>query len=216
MTLQTAGLSLLLVGLILLWLALRRFGSRRPLSGMTVSLVSLTSLALGALAIGLSVSFHVLDQFTHEQGVGSIALREIGPRVYEATLLLEDETRPRHFRLAGDQWHLDVRFLKWQYPATLMGIQSLYQLDQLRGRYENPQVLNKLELTGYRLSKTPGLALWRLAKGAQRWLPWVDAVYGSSVYLPMADGARYRISVTTSGLIARAENEQAHQAVLDW
>jgi hypothetical protein len=178
--------------------------------------VSLASLALGALAIGLSVSFHVLDQFTHEQDVGSISLREVGPRVYEATLQLADETRPRLFRLAGDQWHLHVRFLKWQYPATLMGIRSLYQLEQLRGRYEDPQALDHVELTAYHLSKSPGLALWRLAKSTQRWLPWIDAVYGNSVYLPMADGASYRISVTTSGLIARPENEQARKAVLDW
>jgi hypothetical protein len=216
MTLQTTGLSLLLIGLILLWLALRRIRFRRPLSGMVVSLVSLASLALGALAIGLSVSFHVLDQFTHEQDVGSISLREVGPRVYEATLQLADETRPRLFRLAGDQWHLHVRFLKWQYPATLMGIRSLYQLEQLRGRYEDPQALDHVELTAYHLSKSPGLALWRLAKSTQRWLPWIDAVYGNSVYLPMADGASYRISVTTSGLIARPENEQARKAVLDW
>jgi hypothetical protein len=216
MTMQTAGLSLLLVGLILFWLAVRRIRTRRPLSGFVVSLMSLTSLATGALVIGLSLSFHVLDQLTHEQDVGSISLQKIGPRVYEATLLLADESRPRVFRLAGDEWHLHVRFLKWKYPATLMGIKSLYQLEQLRGRYEDPLALDDLELTAYRLTRRPGVALWRLAKGTQRWLPWIDAVYGSSVYLPMADNARYRISVTTSGLIARAENEPARKAVQDW
>ena len=216
MTLQTTGLSLLLVGLILFWLALRRIRSRRPLSGTFVSLGALASLAVGALIIGLSLSFHVLDQLTDEQDVGSISLQKIGPRVFEATLMLKDETRPRRFRLAGDQWHLHVRFLKWQYPATLMGIRSLYQLEQLRGRYEDPQALDRLELTAYPLSNTPGLALWRLAKSTQRWLPLIDAVYGNSVYLPMADEASYRISVTTSGLVARPLNEQAHEAVQEW
>jgi hypothetical protein len=216
MTLQTTGLSLLLVGLILFWLALRRIRSRRPLSGTFVSLGALASLAVGALIIGLSLSFHVLDQLTDEQDVGSISLQKIGPRVFEATLMLKDETRPRRFRLAGDQWHLHVRFLKWQYPATLMGIRSLYQLEQLRGRYENPQALDRLELTAYPLSDTAGLALWRLAKSTQRWLPLIDAVYGNSVYLPMADEASYRISVTTSGLVARPLNEQAHEAVQEW
>jgi hypothetical protein len=216
MTLQTTGLSLLLVGLILFWLALRRIRSRRPLSGTFVSLGALASLAVGALIIGLSLSFHVLDQLTDEQDVGRISLQKIGPRVFEATLMLKDETRPRRFRLAGDQWHLHVRFLKWQYPATLMGIRSLYQLEQLRGRYENPQALDRLELTAYPLSDTAGLALWRLAKSTQRWLPLIDAVYGNSVYLPMADEASYRISVTTSGLVARPLNEQAHEAVQEW
>jgi len=216
MTLQTTGLSLLLVGLILFWLALRRIRSRRPWSGTFVSLGALASLAMGALIIGLSLSFHVLDQLTEEQDLGSISLLKTGPRVFEATLILKDEKQPRHFRLTGDQWHLHVRFLKWRYPATLVGIRSLYQLEQLRGRYENPQALDSLELTAYQLSNSPGLALWRLAKSTQRWLPFIDAVYGNSVYLPMANEASYRISVTTSGLVARPINEQAREAVQSW
>ena len=42
-----------------------------------------------------------------------------------------------------------------------------------------------------------------------RWLPFVDAVYGSATYMPMADGARYQVSITQSGLIARPLNPAA-------
>ena len=216
MTLQTAGLALLVVGLILFGLALRRIRSRRALSGMITSIASITALAAGALVVGFSLSFYVLDQLTSEQEVGQLSLLKIGPREFEATLLLSEASQPQHFRLAGDEWQLDVRFLKWQYPATLLGVKSLYQLEQLRGRYRNPLALDNVELTAYSLYRKPGLALWRLAKRSQRWFPWIDAVYGSSVYLPMADGARYRIFVTTSGLIARVENEPAKTAVENW
>ena len=216
MTLQTSGLTLLIVGLVLFWLAVRRIRLRQPVSGVIAGVSSIVVLVVGALAVGFATSFHVLDQFTSEQDVGGITLAQIAPRVFQATLELDNNSDSREFRLAGDEWSLQVRFLKWQYPATLMGLESLFQLDQIRGRYSDPESHRELELTAFRLTKRPGPALWRMVRGAQHWLPWIDAVYGSAVYMPMVDGARYRISVTTSGLIARPENEAARRAVRDW
>jgi len=216
MTIQTTGLTLLLVGLVLFWLAVRRIRLRQPVSGVIVGVSSIAVLVMGALAVGFATSFYVLDQFTSEQDIGDITLTRTAPRVFQATLVLDNNSDTREFRLAGDEWSLQVRFLKWQYPATLVGLESLFQLDQIRGRYDDPQAHRELELTAYRLTKQPGPALWRLVRSGQHWLPWIDAVYGSAVYMPMVDGARYRISVTTSGLIARPENEAARRAVRDW
>ena len=38
-------------------------------------------------------------------------------------------------------------------------------------------------------------------------MPWADALYGSAVYVPMSDGARYQVVVSQSGLVARPLNE---------
>jgi hypothetical protein len=216
MTLQTIGILLLILGLTMFWLAVLRLKRHRAMTGLVSGFVSLVFLTVGALTIGLSLNFFAIDQLTHEQAVGSISLKQISERQFQATLELEDVSVVQNYRLTGDQWQLHVRFLKWKYRATLMGARSLYQLDQLNGRFEDPQSMTKLKLTAYRLPSKPGAALWRLANATKRWAPWIDTTYGSSVYLPMADGARYRISVTTSGLIARPENEAARRAVRDW
>ena len=43
-----------------------------------------------------------------------------------------------------------------------------------------------------------------------------DAVYGSAAYLPMSDGAEYRIWLSQSGLVARPLNAEADGAVRTW
>jgi hypothetical protein len=47
-------------------------------------------------------------------------------------------------------------------------------------------------------------------------LPWLDALYGSATFLPMADGALYEIKVSQSGLVARPLNQAAREAVGSW
>ena len=123
---------------------------------------------------------------------------------------------PFHYRLAGDHWQLDVRFLKWTLPAVLLGADAMYQLDRLSGRYAEPVRSGEVEVTAYGLAGKPGQALWQLASAAGRRAGWVDTVYGNAVYMPMADGARYRISVTTSGLVARPDNAAARDAMARW
>ena len=48
------------------------------------------------------------------------------------------------------------------------------------------------------------------------WLPGVDALYGSAVYVPMADGAAFAVMVTQSGLIVRPLGSAAQHAVGGW
>ena len=44
----------------------------------------------------------------------------------------------------------------------------------------------------------------------------VDATYGSAVFLPMNDAARYSISISRNGLVARPDNAIAREAVSNW
>ena len=44
----------------------------------------------------------------------------------------------------------------------------------------------------------------------------LDAAYGSAVYLPMSDAARYQVSISRTGLVARPMNDSAREAVSRW
>ena len=46
--------------------------------------------------------------------------------------------------------------------------------------------------------------------------PGVDAFYGTATYVPMADGARYEVSLSRDALIARPANDRARDAVGGW
>ena len=82
--------------------------------------------------------------------------------------------------------------LKWRGFANLLGLDARYRLERLGGRYVEIEQERSAARSVYALGAAPALDLWLLARAYPRWLPFVDAVYGSATYLPMADGARYR------------------------
>lgn len=216
MSLAQVALLTIAAGLCLVWLATRRLRRARVLAATTCGAGSIFVLACGVLMLGLGTSFHAIDALTREAPIGNLSFQAVGPREFQVLAVLDGLDQPRRFRLHGDQWQLDVRYLKWRSPVTLLGLDNLYQLDRLSGRYQTPEMTEDLELTAYGLADRPGQLLWDLALSSQRWLPWLDAYYGAAVYLPMADGARYEVSLTTTGLLARPANRAAREAVANW
>ena len=58
--------------------------------------------------------------------------------------------------------------------------------------------------------------VWRVARRFPAWTPGVDAHYGTATYLPMADGARYAVSLSRDALVARPVNDAARESVGEW
>jgi hypothetical protein len=216
MTLAQIAMLTIAAGLGLVWFAARRLRRARPFAATAAGIGAVAVLATGALLLGLATTFHALDRLTRESPIGTLSFRVAGSRAFDVVADLDGLAAPREFRLHGDQWQLDVRYLKWRSPVTLLGVDNLYQLDRLSGRYRSTDAPSEATPTAYGLADRPGRLLWELAARSQRWLPWVDASYGSAVYLPMADGARYTVSVTTAGLLARPANDAARQALESW
>jgi hypothetical protein len=215
MTPASTGACLLGMALILFWIAGRAVRKGRLATGLIAGLGALAPAATGGLFLGLAATFTAIDRLAGETPVGTIEITASHTGAYIARLQIADRDA-FHYRLAGDYWQLDVRFLKWTLPAILLGARGMYQLDRLSGRYSEVGPSGEVEVTAYGLAAAPGQALWRLATAAGRRVEWVDAVYGNAVYMPMADGARYGISVTPSGLVARPDNAAAREAVARW
>jgi hypothetical protein len=47
----------------------------------------------------------------------------------------------------------------------------------------------------------------------EKWIPWVDAIYGSTTDMPAIKGAIYHVSSTGNELIVRPANDIAHKAL---
>ena len=41
----------------------------------------------------------------------------------------------RLLSMLGDEWQLDARVINWKPPATLLGLEPIYRLERLSGRY---------------------------------------------------------------------------------
>ena len=199
-------------GLLLVALACQRLARARLLAAGGSALGGLLLLAVAAGIFIVSLNLHTYARLTYEQPVAEIVFEQRGPQRYRATLTQMPRGEMQTFILAGDEWQLDARVLKWKGWANLLGLDAQYRLERVSGRYRDIEQERKDERTVYGLSENPGVDLWVLSTQYPRWLPFVDAVYGSATYLPMAEGARYEVKMTQSGLIARPANPAASAA----
>lgn len=206
---------LLAAGLFFLGLAGARVRRRRPMAATRSAVAGCGCLGLGALLVAAALNLYTYARLTYEQPVATVSFERQADRRYLARLEQPD-VAPRSFELTGDEWQLDARVLKWHAPANLVGFDAQYRLERLSGRYAAVEDEASRPRTVHGLSVDRGLDVWSLAQRYQDWLPLVDARYGSATYLPMADGARFSVSLTQSGLIARAENEAARRAAGSW
>ena len=151
------------------------------------------------------------SRLTHEADVGSISFQALGPELYQVVFVDASSGDRRRFQLAGDEWQLDTRIIKWTSWVNLLGRDTLYQLDRISGRYVDARRALAQPPTLVDLRGSQWLDLWELARDYPKALFVVDAQYGSSVFLPMQDGASYRISMSNTGVLARRTDEQGKQ-----
>ena len=174
-----------------------------------------TSAVLATAGILLFVSYLGYERLTSEQFVGDIQFNRSGPDEYTARLMLDGQL-DRLLTLRGDEWQLDARVVTWKPPATVLGLEPVYQLERLSGRYSSIERERNEPRAVHALAKERPLDLWSMARRFPRFAPGVDAYYGTATYLPMADGARFRVTLSRDALIARPINDQAREAVGDW
>ncbi|MDP2244930.1 hypothetical protein [Pseudomonas sp.] len=123
----------------------------------------------------------------------------------------------RNVLLEGDLWQLDARLLQWKGLAALIGLQPGYRLDKLSARFLAIEQQEQATLGQVKLAQSPyGVDLWRWLRLGQHDLFMFDAQARRVTYLPIADQAVYRVSLTPTGLLAEPMNQAAKQALLDW
>jgi len=192
------------LGVLLLLAGCRRLFRRRFFAAGRAWLGGLVLIAAALMLFGVASNLHTYRRLTHEQPVARLAFEKIGEQRYRATL-----TRPsgevQTLNLSGDEWQLDARVLKWHGWANLLGLDARYRLERISGRYRDIAQERSAPRTVHELGEARGIDVWALAQAQPRWLPFVDAIYGSATYLPLADGARYEVSLGQAGLIARPE-----------
>ena len=210
-----ASIIFLLLAVLFILSMFRHVRRRRPLRATGSLAGGAASGAVGGASVLLLFSYYGYDQLIDEQPVSQIEFSQSAPGEYVARVMIAGEP-DKLLPLRGDEWQMDARVINWQPPATLLGLDPIYQLERLSGRYADVGDERNSPRTVYALSDAPNLDFWRLARSLPVLLPGVDAYYGSATYLPMADGARFEISLTRTALIARPVNEPARRAVGEW
>ena len=210
------ALVILLIGAFVAYKAARVLLRGSWIAGWFRGMFGLCLLAVG-LVIGLmAFDIYRYKQIQYEQVVATISLVKNGDQQFTATLV-DSKGNKEKFNLRGDQWQLDARIFKVKGYLSTFGLRPAYRLERLSGRYYDLEQEHTGPRTVYALNESLyGVDVWRWINRYPRWMPVMDAVYGSATFLPMADRALYEISLSSTGLLARPLNREAEEAISVW
>ena len=204
-----------LVGILFLFTAARRLRRRRVLGGTLHGATALVLILLSVCAALVVANLRTYQRLSAEQPAGELQLSRVGEREFNAVLTYPSGERA-NFALRGDEWQIDARVLKWHAFANLVGFDTVYRLERISGRYARIEDERTQARSVYSLNPPQRIDPWDLVHRYHSWVPWMDALYGSATFLPMADGALFEVKVSQSGLVARPLNQAARDAVGSW
>jgi len=205
-----------LITLYFVFSMIRHARRRRPVRATRSLAGGTVSACAGGASIMLAFSYFGYLQLVDEQLIGQIKFTESAPEQYVARLMLEGEDQDRMFEILGDEWQMDARVVTWKPPMTMLGLDPIFQLDRLSGRYSDIDEEQSKYRSVHALSEPVTMDVWKFARKYPGLMPGVDAYYGTATYLPMAHGAIFEVTMTRTGLIARPVNEAAREAVGEW
>jgi hypothetical protein len=223
--LALASVLIAIVGLAFAATGVRRLFQRRFLHAVGLEFSGLVFLLLASSSFLLASNLHTYQRLTFEQEIAEVTFERLNEQEFRAEIRGIDSDFLEVVDLKGDEWQLDTQVLTWQGVATLFGLNANYRLHRISGRYidindeqNNPRsvysLVKKQELPAG--IENENLDLWRLAHKYRDWMNWVDAAYGSAVFLPMTDNAKYSVAISRTGVIARPANKEARKAVSQW
>ena len=196
------GILLLLAGVVLL-------ARRRTLLGIVPFLAGV-ALCLAAAAIVVATAAFM--RLLHEADVAEIRVRAVDPaaKVFMVTVTrLDGDAPPQQCPIEGDEWVISGQVQKWKPWANLLGVDATYELEQLSNRYRSAESGNGRPITACELTPPRSGFAAHIPAWFTDWFFAIDRRFGSANYMPLADGAVYRVLITQSGFNAEPENDVA-------
>ena len=213
------GLGLLAIGLVMLILfiakrihrIIRRL-QRKPMVRLG-AIASTRRLFLILLLISASIALLFLGAFI--QSYTAFTQRELVATIHcktvpgtEDTMVLElatPESSPANkihrYLLRGQQWTVEGHILKWDDWLNFLGLRTMYKLTRVRGRYLRSEDEMNKPATVYSLVENEDDPRWRWLYEYGPRLPFVQAVYGNTVFTFPSEAKTFDIYVTTSGFM---------------
>ena len=183
---------------------------------------------MGKIIVGMPLFLVILNVFfillfswtykalTHETVIANIKFdqQNINDKSFVAHIQEEDGDKIGDFKIYGEQWRIDAKFMKMKYWANILNLDSRYALERFEGRYESVDDENSKEQLSHNLGEDTILDSVELFG----WNPFVDAEFGSSTYQDINPEYEYIVYKTQTGIIVRSkiirDNENTTKGVM--
>jgi hypothetical protein len=206
-------------GILVLFRGFGHLFSGEPGSGLWRLAIGTPVAVIGLAFALLGVNMQSFARLSYEAPVADVAVKALdrGQSLYQVTVNRLDGPRQTLIcKLQGDEWEMGARVQKWKPWANALGLDATYTLDQIGNKYFDAVRANGKPITACDL-KGPPPAVDEYVPHS--WLFWLvdhsyteDRRFGSAAYMPLADGALYRVTMTQSGLNAEPSNDAARAA----
>lgn len=199
-----------ILGIFLTLVSFRLLMKRRLVFASINGIAGLTFLSTSLIFFLLLLNLYTYHVLTSEIPIARVEIGILTDKGTDIILTTPDERRT--LRIDAKEWQLDARFLKWKAWANLLGKEPLVRLESFYERIPNKTgaIPSRIDLVG------DSNFLVDLGGALSEWLGMIDTYYGSSVYMPVKPGAVYNVTASVSGLVVRADNRNAQQAVSEW
>lgn len=158
---------------------------------------------LGGLLVGVLILLRAFLAFSGETLVAEVRARRLSPAEFELTYTPARDASVRTMALRGDQWAVSGGLVKWHPWLTAMGWPSYHKPMRLSGQFSSLEEQRRRPPTVEEIAE-PGVdRFWEAVYWADPYLPFVEAVYGSSAYAYVEPGAVQEIYVTPSGYLIK-------------
>ncbi len=175
---------------------------------------------IAGLAAGLlGLNLQSYSRLTYEAPVAEVSVHalDVTNKQYAVTVKrLDSSLPPQTCQLQGDDWLLAGRVQKWQPWANEIGLNATYTLNLLSNMYETAESANGRPITACNIKGPPPKINQYLP---QSWIDWLishalvqDRRFGSANFMPLADGAVYKVVITQMGFNAEPANDAAAKA----
>src|SRR5690606_18299361 len=185
------AIAISLIGLAIVALSLRLLIRRGWLLGWLRGMGGLLLVGSGLMLGMAAFDLYSYQQIVAEKSVATVSFEQLGPQRFNA-ILVDSDGQENRYELAGDQWQLDARVIKWPNALAALGVKPGFRLDRISGRYYSLEQERRSERTVYALNESElGVDVWAFFHDSEAIPRIIDAVYGSATFVPMADGALY-------------------------
>ncbi|MBU6298958.1 MAG: hypothetical protein KGJ79_11020 [Alphaproteobacteria bacterium] len=178
-----------------------------------------TATVAGLVAGFLGLNMQSYSRLTYEAPVADIAIRADNPsqKLYTVTVhRLDGTNRSETCTLQGDEWLLSGRVQKWKPWANELGLNATYTLNQISNMYYSAEEANGKPITACDITgPAPKINQYL----PEAWVNWLihhmlvrDHRFGSANFMPLADGAVYKVVITQFGFNAEPVNDAAKRA----
>jgi hypothetical protein len=179
-------------------MALRK---KHVLGGLGRILFTALCLNLALLTAGISIGIRGYQALTQEQLAASVSIEKTAPQRFRAHFMFPNGEQ-ESFELAGDEILVDAHILKWHPWANILGLQTVYRLDRVAGRYTSIEDEQSQKRSVYSLARDNPINLFEISRRINT-KPFLDAQYGSGIFLQVEHNVLYEIRVSTTGLLIR-------------